>query len=329
MDEREPKSGNRVARAVRCAKLMSRPGGATIRQIMEELGYRTRKSVYDILPLLDEMDIPVQEHKSGKTVVFSVDKNDLMRWAMGQMDMVLDEDDVLMLSFLFESFGRSSAIMSAGGDELVHRLAKALNIGDLGRNRSPGQGAFFAVPPTAYKHLILLLKAAREELSCYVTYNNSDGNEKSYIVWPMKCFIFEGGVYAAVINEHESVMFLALQRIRDIMISVPQRQFPGCDEDIDQLLEDPFCIVRKGERQRYVIRLDAWQGWYEKNKSWPDNVSISVNEDGSYTFIVYTAGRYWLTRWILSLGSSASVIEPEDFKAEIRHELEIMLKNNL
>ena len=72
-----------------------------------------------------------------------------------------------------------------------------------------------------------------------------------------------------------------------------------------------------------VVRLNEWQGLYEKEKLWPDSVSIEKDGD-SYLFKVRTIGAYWLKKWVLSLGMEAELLEPKWLRDEIREDIKSM-----
>ena len=80
-------------------------------------------------------------------------------------------------------------------------------------------------------------------------------------------------------------------------------------------------IVRETEEFDAVVKLSDGQGYYEKEKHWPDNVKIE-REDNHWLYKVRTCGAYWLKRWVMSLGREAELLEPEWLRNEIRCEME-------
>ena len=60
-------------------------------------------------------------------------------------------------------------------------------------------------------------------------------------------------------------------------------------------------------------------------KAWPASVSFEEQEDGAFLFRLRTSSTYGLSRWILSMGQSASVLKPDWLRDQMADELESML----
>ena len=154
----------------------------------------------------------------------------------------------------------------------------------------------------------------------YITYN---GSKKELFV--VKCFIFSGGTYCYVMNRDGNACMISVQRIERVEKSLLRKNnpYPKPNIDIEKALSDPFGIVRGEEEFDAVVKLSDWQGYYEKEKLWPDIVRIE-REDDYWLFKVRTCGAYWLKRWVMSLGKEAELLEPEWLRDEIREEIESM-----
>lgn len=118
---------------------------------------------------------------------------------------------------------------------------------------------------------------------------------------------------------------LSLQRIKKVekLLIKKNVPYPKPDVDIEKALSDPFGIVREDEEFDAVVKLNYWQGTYEKEKLWPDSVKIE-REGDHWLFKVRTCGIYWLKRWVMSLGKEAELLEPEWLRSNIRSEIENM-----
>ena len=75
------------------------------------------------------------------------------------------------------------------------------------------------------------------------------------------------------------------------------------------------------------ILIDEYQGWYEIQKAWPESVTFRQQEDGSYLFTLKTASSYGLMKWIMSMGSSATLVKPENMREQVKEELESMIQS--
>ena len=65
-----------------------------------------------------------------------------------------------------------------------------------------------------------------------------------------------------------------------------------------------------------------------KEKVWVKNQIITENRDeNSILFQAKMKGKVEIKSWILSMGSSVEVLEPETLRNELKKELEEMMKN--
>lgn len=298
--------------------------GATVQEILdvEEYGYTSRSSIYADFNNITKhfgMLVEATEEKRGQTgreVVQRISKHDWMRFRSSFIQKILTDDDRLMLSFMLESIGSLSPLLSISKDSLIPRLKNL--VGDMSINPSSGEG-YFALSDA--KNLLQLLEAQSRECFLYIEYN---GTKRK--LWPLKCFVFCGGIYCYVMQDDGLVYTISVPRVERIAkpLSKSAEKRPETDFDINKALSDPFGIVRSDEEFTAVVKLDEWQGLYELEKTWPDTVKIE-KEGEHYLFTVRTTGKYWLERWVLSLGSSAELLEPESLREEIRKELEGMI----
>ena len=86
-------------------------------------------------------------------------------------------------------------------------------------------------------------------------------------------------------------------------------------------MESAFDIVY-GDPVKVKIWFSADQVRYIKERTWSKSQEIIDQEDGSIILSMETSGWWDVKRWVLSYGSEAKVLEPENLKKEIRDELE-------
>ena len=295
--------------------------GATVQEILdvEEYGYTSRSSIYADFNNITKhfgMLVEATDEKrgiTGREVVQRISKHDWTRFRSTFIQKILSDDDRLMLSFMLESIGSLSPLLSISKDTLIPRLKNL--VGDMSIDPASGEG-YFTLPDA--KNLQQLLEAQSKKSFLYIDYN-----ETKRKLWPLKCFVFSGGVYCYVMQDDGLVYTISIPRIERITkpLSRSSEKRPETEFDITKALSDPFGIVRSEEEFTAVVKLDEWQGLYELEKTWPDTVKIEKEGD-HYLFTVRTTGKYWLERWVLSLGSSAEILEPENVRNEIMNELE-------
>ena len=144
-----------------------------------------------------------------------------------------------------------------------------------------------------------------------------------YDIFPLKVIVQDGAVYAEVLNNYGQRQLLALSRIQKL-VKLRHEKYPDAEQGND--FEDPFPFYQTEDPFIAEVLIDEYQGWYEIQKAWPESVSFNQQEDGSYLFTLKTASSYGLQKWIISMGSSATVIKPESMREQVKEELETMLK---
>ncbi len=298
------------------AALLTCDAGATIPEIREKLNYGARSSVYaDFDNLFTHFNLIVDkdEEKRGREVVYRIAKEDWIAFKKKFISQVMNDDDRLLLSFMLESVGSTSPLISACGDGFLERL-KSL-IGDLNIEPCDYKG-FFALEST--RHLLTLLRAQKNKTLIHMKYK-----DKEYDVYILKCYAFSGGLYAYVMKDDGIVFNISIPRIVSVTAKLltnkdDNKTIPTPDLDIKEALRDPFGIIRIKDEMTAVIKLRDNQGKYEMEKSWPEIVKIEPLGDNTHLFTVKTHGLYWLWRWVMSLGPQAEVIEPVWFRDKIK-----------
>ena len=216
---------------------------------------------------------------------------------------------------MIESIGSLSPLVTVSKDDIIPKLNSI--IGDISTD-SAKYGGYFNLETTNILDTLLEAQETKELL--YITYY---GERKQLFV--IKCFVFSGGTYFYVMNQEGKSYMLSVQRIERVERQLKKKNnpYPKPDVDIEKALSDPFGIVREAEEFDVVVKLSDGQGYYEKEKIWPDSVKIE-REGDHWLFKVRTCGIYWLKRWVMSLGKEAELLEPEWLRNEIRCEMENM-----
>ena len=307
------------------AAMLSRVEGATVPEIREKLDYASRSSIYlDYENIFKHFSLAVfknQDERRGREVVYRIDNDEWVSFKKRFIQNMLSEDDRLLLSFMLESVGSTSPLISACGDEFISRL-KSL-IGELKIEPCDYKG-FFALESTRF--LLVLLRAEKNKTLLHIEYR-----DKEYDVYVLKCYAFAGGLYSYVMKEDGSVFNISIPRIVSVTQSLrtkkyEEKKMPSPSIDVDKALKDPFGIIRIDESFTALIKLRDNQGKFEMEKAWPDTVKIESVGNGTHLFTVTTNGLYWLWRWVMSLGPQAEVIEPVWFREKIKESFRYTLE---
>ena len=297
--------------------------GVTIQELLkdDEYGYKNRSSIYQDFRNIEKnfglcpYNTEEMRGKSGREAVYRIEKSEWNAFKGEFLTKTLSDKERRRLSFMLESIGSLSPLVDVSTDDIIPKLNSIL--GDITVNPSR-YGGYFNLETT--KYLDILLEAQEKKEIIRITYNG-----KSRDLFVAKCFIFSGGTYCYVMERDGNAYMYSVQRIEGInrYLKKEADSYPKPNIDIEKALSDPFGIVRDKKEFDAVIKLSDWQGYYEKEKLWPDSVKIE-REDGHWLFKVHTCGTYWLKRWIMSLGTEAELLEPLWLRNQIKEEIESM-----
>lgn len=294
--------------------------GVTIQELLrdESLGYNSRSSIYqdfrnlEISFGLTPYNTEENRGKSGREAVYRINKDEWNKFKSGFLTKTFSGKERRRLAFMLESIGSLSPLVNVSTDDIIPKLNSI--IGDFSIDTAKF-GGYFNLETT--KFLDILLEAQETKELLYITY--SGGRRELFVI---KCFVFSGGTYCYVMDIKGKSYMLSVQRIEKVERKLLKNNIPHPtpDVDIDKALSDPFGIVRENEEFDAVVKLSDGQGYYEKEKLWPDSVNIE-KEDDHWLFKVHTCGEYWLIRWVLSLGTEAELLEPQWLRDKIKEEI--------
>lgn len=294
--------------------------GVTIQELLkdDEYGYKNRSSIYQDFKNIEKnfglcpYNTEELRGKSGREAVYRIEKSEWNVFKGEFLTKTLSDKERRRLSFMLESIGSLSPLVDVSTDDIIPKLNTIL--GDITVKPSR-YGGYFNLETT--KYLDILLEAQEKKELIRITYNG-----KSRDLFVAKCFIFSGGTYCYVMERDGNAYMYSVQRIEGINRYLKKEvvPYPKPNIDIEKALSDPFGIVRDKKEFDAVIKLSDWQGYYEKEKLWPDSVKIE-REDDHWLFKVHTCGTYWLKRWVMSLGTEAELLEPEWLRNEIIEEI--------
>lgn len=327
---KEEKVWSRFAKVFAVASLITEreERGCTIYEIMDMLGVNNRSSAFNVLETLDEMGFAYYTEKSrdgSRKMLYKIEPDVASRWKNSIVSGVLSEDDIRFLNFVLETVSTTSPLMEMCGSDFISRLRMVINPKSKTEiNPIVSKfGSFFKLSPEYFKALLILLEASEKKLKCHVVYESRNSErEVEYDIYPLKVMVQDGAVYAEVLNNYGQRQLLALSRIKKL-IKLRHEKYPEIEQGND--FYDPFPFYRTGDPFIAEVLVDEYQGWYEIQKAWPESVTFRQQVDGSYLFTLKTASSYGLLKWIMSMGSSATLIKPESMRTQVEEELETML----
>ena len=329
--EEEKKLWSRFAKVFAVASFIIERGerGCTIYEIMDLLGVNNRSSAFNVLDILEEMRFAYHTEKSSdgsRKMLYKIEPDAAARWKNRIVSEVLSDDDIRFLNFVLEAVSSTSPLMEMCGSDFISRLRMVINPTTKTEiNPSFSRfGSFFKLSPEYFKTLLLLLEASEKRVKCHVVYESRNSeSEVEYDIYPLKVMVQDGAVYAEVLNNYGQRQLLALSRIVRL-IKLRKEKYPEAEQGND--FDDPFPFYQTEDPFIAEVIVDEYQGWYEIQKAWPESVTFRQQEDGSYLFTLKTASSYGLLKWLMSMGSSATILKPESMKTQVKEELTTMLE---
>lgn len=323
---------HQVVQLLTGARLIARPQGASIKELMDHLEV-SRKTVYRLFEALEELGYILFPDKDGKEARYYLNKEiDKMRYWQPLPNTSFTIEDRVLLDFIFRKVTDNPSIAKLVG-ELRNKLALSIadcgyTITKTGKKINPislAKPVIVTDIPVMKKGssiqdrvLTDLLEAVREKAVCTVSYESfSAGNIRTYQVHPLALFDHNGGLYAFVFQPYYGkVIILAVERIKNIELTNEHFKIPA-DFDAEKRLADPFGIVLNDEPFLARIKFDEEQAPYIQERCWPEDAEIEELDNGEIILSLKTAGAYELKKWILGFAESAELLEPEWLRAEL------------
>lgn len=312
-----------LAKLVRTARLIARPGGASVYEIMGECGIKSRSSVYRIVEKLEELGLPVYSEVQSRRVVFH-SLNSESSWLVPVARDYLSTMDADLLFFLLSSLpahdplGSKAAEVKAKLEVIAREGGISLENHDI---------SFIDVPPLPRKpreeddrNIAAILDAIRNKKTVRIDYLSCHDQEGGIIeVLPVLLYRRDGGYFAYGCASGGKAVSLALERVGSITPTEDEIPLPEDFPGKESFLSDPFGHDPDpdGDEQTILLRLSPELGIFESAFSWPENVKIELQQDGRYHMEIRTRGTRTVVRWILERGAEVKVLSPESLRAQI------------
>ena len=98
------------------------------------------------------------------------------------------------------------------------------------------------------------------------------------------------------------------------------------DFSLNTYLETGFLTERTIEPDNIIIKFDEYQARWIRERQWHPSQRIEELPSGELILRLNVGGVDEVKRWVMSYGSHAEVVEPEDLRREIKEETEKMAK---
>jgi len=323
--------GKNLIKLLKALDLLSKPEGATIEEMRKELEI-DRRSVYRVIGVVEDLGFPIYDEK----IDFEREK----RWKLEESylkklpnikipDVNLTLPEIISLYLLRSegsllkgtelekhmqsAFGKLSLFLPTDAFSKLDQI-KALFISGskLGKDYSGKE-----------EYIGQLMDAMLNKETCLINYHSfHDDKDKHFKIDPLHFFENNGGLYLLVnTTAFGDIRTLAVERIKEITKTGEFFEYPE-NFDAQALMESAFDIVFD-DPVRVKVWFSADQARYIKERKWSPKQEIVEQKDGSIILEMETSGWWDVTRWVLSYGSHARVLEPEELAAEIAGELKV------
>lgn len=125
-------------------------------------------------------------------------------------------------------------------------------------------------------------------------------------------------------HERREVRTFALDRMTNLQITEETFEAPA-DFSAEEYLASSLSIER-GEPRKVVIEFDKGEAPYIRGKRWHKSQVLDELPDGLLRMTLTVGGLGEVMRWVMSLGSHAWVVEPEDLRVRVALELEAAMQ---
>lgn len=321
--------GKQLIKLLKALDLLSTPAGTTINELSTHLKIE-RRSVYRMFKIIEELGFPLWDDESppGREKQWKLNDTYLKKLPnMKIPDINLTLAELLSLYLLKSGSGlfkgtvieqHIKAAFSKIGLFLPHKAFAQL---DKIKTLFIASSKFVKDYSGKEDMIDVLTDAMLNEETCKITYHAFyDDQIKHFKIDPLHFFENNGGLYIlANATSFKDIRTLAVERIQEITKTGETFVYPD-NFDPDELIESAFDIVYD-DPVSVKIWFSADQARYIKERKWAKIQHIENNEDGSIILSMETSGWWDVIRWVLSYGSEAAILEPEELKNKILTEL--------
>jgi predicted DNA-binding transcriptional regulator YafY len=330
--------GKHLIKMLKAVDFLSRPGGASMDELAEQLEV-DRRTAYRIRETLEELGFPLYDDTS------SLDGKKRYRFEESYLkklpNLNIPELNLTLSELIALYFIRGNAKLFSGTD-IEHNIESAYTKLDafmpkgLAKNLEKVKTLFvssarFAKDYRDKQEIIeTITDAMFRQRTCLVEYHSFyDDKIKGFKIDPLRFFEQDGGLYLFVkATTFGTIRVLAVERI--IKLAITEATFIQPEDfDPDALLENAFSIVYD-EPVEVKIRFSAGMARYIKERRWAKEQIITDEADGSVILELKTSGWMDVKKWILSFGAEAELLQPAARRQEITRSLsDSMLKYNV
>jgi predicted DNA-binding transcriptional regulator YafY len=172
-----------------------------------------------------------------------------------------------------------------------------------------------------------VMDATAEEVKLRMQYFSVHSQQKkSYTIHPYQVMHFRGGLYLfGYVDEYKQIRTFAIERIESIEKTRESFDKPK-DFSVESYLESAFGVVKE-EPFDVELTFNSDIAEYVRSRVWHPSQQVREIGGGRISMKMHVGGEFELVSWILSFGSSATVITPDRLCRRVNDELARALQN--
>lgn len=273
----------------------------------------------DIEYLRDMLDAPIEYSGKNRGYYYTEDCFQLPAFNLNDSDLfaIFIADKVLQQYRNTPVYQRLQAVFSRIEESLPDRVSFHSSYLD-------DKCSFFTTPQTSITPHIweTIFRGLRESKSLIISHRKpGDTAAEKRTIDPYHIISFQGEWYViSFCHLREAIRTFALSRIETADVTENSFSIPD-DFDLNQTRDEHFGVHWSQNVYKVRIWFSCEIAPYIKERQYHTNQELTDNSDGSVVISFKTRDLLEVKRWVLSWGSGAKVLEPEELVNEIKDDL--------
>lgn len=314
--------GDQISRQWQILQLLeARRMGVSVPELAEELESNVR-SIYRDMEALELAGFPVYSEKQD-----NIDRWFFVEGYRSKLPVPLELTELMALSVaadhlkafegtifseaLKAAFGKFRSMLKPEARVFLEGLEKSFRVGLAGKK-------------DYRKHretIELVNQALLEKRTVIVRYSASSGESGERRIDPYHVWFMGGTIYVvAWCHKRKQIRLFVIDRMEAAKLTADEFEVPE-DFSMDEFTKRRFRVM-DGKPVEVKVRFTKNLAQYVKERTWHPTQTMTDNLDGKVTLTMTVEGIAEVKSWILSFGSHAEVLAPNEFRGEILQELQ-------
>lgn len=307
--------------------LCARPGGVTVRELVQELGV-SEKTVRRDLETFRKVGFPLQEQvgehgckwwriepcADQPGLSFAFDEAVALHLGRRLLDPLAG---TVFWDAAQRAFRKLQTVLSPQAMRYVDKFASVFHRTRVGASDYSEKGEL----------IDQLMMAIEDRHSIHITYHSLQATEPTtYDVYPLGMIYHRGSLYlVGWAPRRDRVQHWKVDRIEDVYVENLHFAQPDAF-DLQEHLAKSFGVFHGQGDVCVKVRFSSAAARYVEEGCWHPSQRLTRQKDGSLVAEFRLSTTEEIKRWILSFGEEAEVLEPEGLREEMARELHTLLR---